>query len=496
MFSEGIIIYDSAGVNTAGVTATGRLKVDVAGETIAVTGGFLTDAQLRASPVPVSMASSPLPTGAATEATLLSIDAGIPAALGQTLMANSMPVVIASDQSILSVAINSDGVGLALDASVLAVDASISTLINKVGSTQYIDDDPHGVGAIGHFILAVRNDNLATTHTDTDGDYSPISSDSKGAVFVNDNIARNYLLNIDGYTQTLSVAVVAEDSAHASGDRGIMALAVRNDALATTYGANGDYSPISVDDSGAVAIWDGGRTISVDGTVQAAQSGAWTVAATQSGAWSVTVSGTVAVTQSGSWTVAATQSGAWTVAATQSGTWNVVAAGDVAHDSPDSGNPVKIGYHVEQGLPTAAANADRANAISDRYGRGLVAHIDPASFVWKSANYVTQQTGATLWQPSTANHRIAITKLTIGTYGTTSARVIIWFGSSADTTYSAGTDQLVFAGSFSPSSTSKPGAIMTFPTPEFCANTNYYLRITTDGAISIDVAVSGYEFIP
>jgi hypothetical protein len=80
--------------------------------------GPLTDAQLRATPVPVSAGQSgtwninnitgtvSLPTGASTSAnqvtanaSLASIDAGIPAALGQTTMANSMPVVIASDQT-------------------------------------------------------------------------------------------------------------------------------------------------------------------------------------------------------------------------------------------------------------------------------------------------------------------------------------------------------------------------------------------------------------
>ena len=52
--------------------------------------------------------SSALPAGAATaalqttgNATLASIDAGIPAALGQTTMANSMPVTLASDQTII-----------------------------------------------------------------------------------------------------------------------------------------------------------------------------------------------------------------------------------------------------------------------------------------------------------------------------------------------------------------------------------------------------------
>lgn len=78
--------------------------------------GPLTDAQLRASAVPVSMASAPLPTGAATEAKqdtqiteLQDIEADVEAlsakfgTLGQKNMAGSAPVVIASDQSAIPV---------------------------------------------------------------------------------------------------------------------------------------------------------------------------------------------------------------------------------------------------------------------------------------------------------------------------------------------------------------------------------------------------------
>ena len=67
--------------------------------------------------VPVSASSLPLPTGAATETKqdtiiteLNSIDAGIPASLGQQLAAASMPVVLASDQPAISVAISGEPV--------------------------------------------------------------------------------------------------------------------------------------------------------------------------------------------------------------------------------------------------------------------------------------------------------------------------------------------------------------------------------------------------
>lgn len=52
---------------------------------------------------PVSAASLPLPTGAATEATLSAASAKLPAALGQTTMSGSMSVTLASDQSTVPV---------------------------------------------------------------------------------------------------------------------------------------------------------------------------------------------------------------------------------------------------------------------------------------------------------------------------------------------------------------------------------------------------------
>lgn len=55
------------------------------------------------STLPVSLASVPLPTGAATEATLSAMSAKLPASLGQKLMAASLAVVLASDQSALPV---------------------------------------------------------------------------------------------------------------------------------------------------------------------------------------------------------------------------------------------------------------------------------------------------------------------------------------------------------------------------------------------------------
>jgi hypothetical protein len=62
--------------------------------------------QAAAASAPVVLASDqtlPLPTGAATQATLAAVSAKLPAALGQTTMSGSMSVTIASDQTSLPV---------------------------------------------------------------------------------------------------------------------------------------------------------------------------------------------------------------------------------------------------------------------------------------------------------------------------------------------------------------------------------------------------------
>jgi len=168
-------------------------------------------------------------------------------------------------------------------------------------------------------------------------------------------------------------------------------------------------------------------------------------------------------------------------------------AGNVAHDAGDSGNPIKVGAMAVNALPTAVANLDRANNLSDLFGRQLIAHIDPAMQAWKSANYTTQQTGATIWDP-TAGKKIAITSVVVGSYGTTAGRLILWFGANGDTTYSAGTDQLLLAASYAPSTTSKPGTVFPPAFPVFCVTADMELHITTDAALSVDVAVVGYEW--
>lgn len=170
-------------------------------------------------------------------------------------------------------------------------------------------------------------------------------------------------------------------------------------------------------------------------------------------------------------------------------------AGPVAHDAVDSGNPVKIGGKAASALPTAVANADRADVLTDLFGRQLVAHIDPAMQIRKSFNATTTQTGVAVWTPASGK-KIAITSVQIGAYGTTAARLILWFGnqSGPDTTYTEGTDPVVIKQSFAPSANGFPGLVYTPAVPFFSPTADDVLRVTTDAAMSVDIVVTGYEY--
>jgi hypothetical protein len=499
----------------------------------------------------------------------------------------------ASDIGSFILAVRNDGAALqAATSNNTYASFSVDEYGKQYTADNKAEDATHTSGDQGSFILGIRNDDQSSIFTNNNADYSGIAVDDRGRIAtvggqsVNlphiggaqtmgsvDNATGNVLVtniydlaNNDALVVGLSDKTgnhlgaerlvethFKEDDPHTSGDYGNFVLAVRNDTNAVVTSADGDYSQISVNDKGAIAIQDGGNSITVDGTVgvSGTVTVSGTVAATQSGTWilgansgvdigdvtvnnaggasavniqdggnSITVDGTIAATQSGTWILGANsgvdigdvtinnaagaaavniQDGGnsitvdGTVAATQSGTWNVVAAGDVAHDSPDSGNPVKIGFQAETALPTAVTNGDRVNGTADQFGRQLVTHISPGMQTWKSGNYTTTQTGVALWTPASGK-TVAVTYLAVSSYATTTGRVIVWFGASGDTAYTAGTDQLVWAGSFAPSTSSKPGAILNFPTPVFSANVDYILRVTTDANISLDVSVYGYEF--
>jgi len=311
--------------------------------------------------------------------------------------------------------------------------------------------------------------------------------------------AGTFAVQVDGAALTAlqliddPVAVLGTATYSEATTKGMVIGAVRRDADTTLVDTTNEIAPLQVDANGRLKVEVfSGETLPISGTVAVTQSGTWDEVGINDSGNSITVDapiGTPVNVQVGNGTLAA-----GVVDETGSSAVDALAIGGATpHDSVDSGNPVKVGFKAASALPTAVASADRANGISDLHGRQLVAHIDPAMQVTKAVNVTTTQTGTDIWDPDSGK-KIAITSVVIGSYGTTAARVILWFGDNADTTYSAGTDQVLLAASFAPSATAKPGLVFCPAVPVVCNTADRELHLTTDAGISLDITVTGYEF--
>lgn len=209
------------------VTANGYLITSVNG-TVTVDGSGVTQ--------PVSAASLPLPTGAATESTLDSVKTAV------EIIDNAV------SGSEMQVDIVSDGAGLLTSTVFNAAFGTAGSADSQVMSVQ-------GIASMTPLLVD------ATGQGDV-----PITLDGETVTV---DLGANNDVTIDN-----SSVVHSEDATHNSGDAGIMALAVRNDTLAALAGADGDYAPIQVNASGAVFIQEGSAldvsaaTVTVDATGQ------------------------------------------------------------------------------------------------------------------------------------------------------------------------------------------------------------------------------------
>lgn len=164
-------------------------------------------------------------------------------------------------------------------------------------------------------------------------------------------------VNIAGST---GLGIYDEDTAHTSGDKGQMVLAVRSDAGGSLVSADGDYTPLSIDANGRLRV-DAEVSVSTgsdkleDSAHVSGDVGAYVLAVRQD-----TLSATAA---DGDYTSFKVDSlgRLWTAAQV---------SGDVADDAADSGNPMKVGSRAVSGALTAvSATGDRADLLSDLYRR-------------------------------------------------------------------------------------------------------------------------------
>jgi len=171
-----------------------------------------------------------------------------------TVSANTQRVALATDVA-LPAGTNEIG-KLAANSGVDIGDVDVTSIIPGTGATNLgkAEDDVHNSGDTGVLLLGVRADS-SVEFTDADGDYSPIAITNKGYVYTSAAIASSVPLDIVSVIPGTGATSLGktEDAIHASGDVGVMALAVRNNAHSTTLtSANGDYSPIAVSGTGEV----------------------------------------------------------------------------------------------------------------------------------------------------------------------------------------------------------------------------------------------------
>lgn len=412
--------------------------------------------------------------------------------------------VVHVDDNSSTLSVDDGGSSLTVDGTVTAAQATASSLNAEVQG-----DAAHDAAVSGNPVL-VGAFAKATAPTDVsaDGDAVRLWADLAGRLQVGDG---GSTLSVDDGSGSLTVdgsvtcdagtnlntsglalesggnlaglAAIAgtEDAANADAHVGAKMLAVRQDTPANSSNNDGDYEFLRMSagrlwasakidtalPAGTNAIGKLSANSGVDiGDVTIDNASGASAVNIQDGGNSITIDGTVTASNT---------------------------AGDIAHDAGDSGNPVKVGYKAANALPTAVANADRANGISDLWGRQLVSHIDPAMQSRKSFNATTQQTGSDVWSPASGK-KIAITSVVISSYATTACRLILWVGANADTTFSEGTDDVIVKASFAPSSTTKPGLVFTPAVPIFTGTADHELHITTDAGCSIDLSIAGYEF--
>jgi hypothetical protein len=215
----------------------------------------------------VSVASLPLPSGAATSSaqtdksqfTRLTdgTDTALITAAGeQNVIATAQPGVDIGDVTInnatggAAVNIQDGGNSITVDGTV-----AVSTL-----PATFAEDAAHTTGDLGVQVLTKRTDTAATS-AGTDGDYATFNSDSLGRLWVR-----------VGGTDSLTPGTAAfnlgkaEDAAHTTGDTGVFALGVRNDTLADVTNTTADYSQLSTDIKGRVIT--AGAPRSLKGTAQ------------------------------------------------------------------------------------------------------------------------------------------------------------------------------------------------------------------------------------
>lgn len=148
--------------------------------------------------------------------------------LTSTLVSGKQSLDVNVTQSALPSGAATEATLAAVLADTATIDSQTLNISNVITALSKAEDAAHVSGDQGIMSLAVRND-AGTSMVSANGDYAPLQVDATGA------------LRIAGNIDIINGAEYAEDSAAVSGDIGNFVLLVREDTLATSTSATGDY---------------------------------------------------------------------------------------------------------------------------------------------------------------------------------------------------------------------------------------------------------------
>jgi len=201
----------------------------------------------------------------------------------------------------------------------------------------------------------------------------------------------------------------AEDAVHASGDTGVLTITVRRDSATQGAGTDGDYSVLITDANGRLHTLDANSAAIktavelIDDAISGNEMQVDIIASLPAG--------TNAIGQ-------------------------VDTVGNVAHDSADSGNPIKVGMKAvaHSSNPTAVAAGDRTDLLANRHGMPFFIGGHPNTIPFR-VNYAAAQTNTAILTVS-AGTKIVVTMIsaTLDNACSVDVQVRVGFGSSTTPT--------------------------------------------------------------
>jgi len=152
---------------------------------------------------------------------------------------------------------------VAPDGAILASVIGTPTVVNPAGSvTAILGTVTAPAGSVmAVSFSAAANQSVSGAITNPPGSVTAVRTDNASVITVWQNSSVITILSAPSIVGTYS-----EDSAHASADKGIFTLGVRNDLMASVAGADLDYSPISTGPVGETIVANSPITKWVRGT--------------------------------------------------------------------------------------------------------------------------------------------------------------------------------------------------------------------------------------